>query len=333
MAEMDRQIFVVEAEESDQRLDSYLAAKLQNLSRTRIQKLIKAGLVTVDGVSRSSHHTVATGETVEFAKPADEEEAFTLKSQEIPVPIAYEDEDIVVVNKPAGLVVHPAHGNWEGTLVNALLGRGCRLSVLGAPLRPGIVHRLDKDTSGLIVVAKSDRAYRHLGEQIKGRKFKKVYHAFAWGNIGEKTLTLDAPIARHPVRRQQMTVVSGGGREASTNFFVIDSFRHFDYIRITAFTGRTHQIRVHLSYLQHPIMGDSVYGGRKQKPVDRNARTKQFLDKIRKSMRRHALHASTLAFEHPTTGDWIEFNTALPEDMMRVLELLYLEDWFKEARD
>jgi 23S rRNA pseudouridine1911/1915/1917 synthase len=287
----------------------------------------------VDGVARPSNHKLKPGETIEFAAPPADRDEFTLVPQDIHLHITYEDDDIVVVNKAAGLVVHPAHGNWDGTLVNALLGRGCRLSALGGAYRPGIVHRLDKDTSGLIVVAKSDRAYLRLAEQIKNRQFKKVYHAFAWGNIGQRDFTVDAPIARHPARRQQMTVVDSGGRAASTNFFVIDSFRHFDYIRITAFTGRTHQIRVHLSHMQHPVMGDPVYGGRKRRPVDRNARTKQTLDKILKIMRRHALHASTLAFEHPTTGDWIEFNTALPIDMLRVLELLYLEDWYKEARD
>jgi 23S rRNA pseudouridine1911/1915/1917 synthase len=332
MEENDRQIFIVQAEDSQQRLDSYLVSKLEHLSRTRIQKLIKAGHVKVDGAPKPSHHAVREGEKIEFIAPLRNADEFELIPQDIPLMIAYEDEDIVVINKAAGIVVHPAHGNWNGTLVNALLGRGCRLSRLGSPHRPGIVHRLDKDTSGLMVVAKSDEAYLQLGEQIKGRKFKKIYHAFAWGNIGMQTFTVDAPIGRHPVRRQKMTVVEGGGREASTKFFVIDSFRHFDYIRITAFTGRTHQIRVHLSHLQHPIVGDPVYGGRKRRPVDRNARTKQTLDKILKIMRRHALHASTLAFEHPTTGDWIEFNSALPADMLRVLELLYQEDWYKEAR-
>jgi 23S rRNA pseudouridine1911/1915/1917 synthase len=333
MEENDRQIFVVSAEESGLRLDAYLAVKLDDFSRTRIQKLNKTGQITVDGVMRPSHHKLKSGETVKFTGSPSDRDEFTLIPQDIPLNITYDDEDIVVVNKAAGMVVHPAHGNWDGTLVNALLGRGCRLSALGGPYRPGIVHRLDKDTSGLIVVAKSDRAYLQLAARIKSRQFKKVYHAFAWGNIGKRDFTVDAPIARHPARRQQMTVVDAGGREASTKLFVIDSFRHFDYIRITAFTGRTHQIRVHLSHLQHPIMGDPVYGGRKRKPIDRNARTKQTLDKILKIMRRHALHASTLAFEHPTTGDWIEFNTALPGDMLRVLELLYHEDWFKEARD
>jgi 23S rRNA pseudouridine1911/1915/1917 synthase len=333
MEDEDRQTFIVEAEESGQRLDSYLATKLNRISRTRIQKLNKAGHIIVDGGPKPSHYAIKTGERIEFIESAGGSDEFELIPQNIPLDITYEDEDIIVVNKAAGLVVHPAHGNWDGTLVNALLWRGCRLSNLGSPYRPGIVHRLDKDTSGLIVVAKSDEAYERLGEHIKLREFKKIYHAFCWGNIGKGAFTVEAPIARHPVRRQQMTVVDSGGKSAATNFFVIDSFRHFDYIRITAFTGRTHQIRVHLSHLQHPIMGDLVYGGRKRRPVDRNARTKQTLDKILKIMRRHALHASTLAFEHPTTGDWIEFNTALPADMVRVLELLYLEDWYKEARD
>ncbi|MFH1754363.1 MAG: RluA family pseudouridine synthase [Candidatus Latescibacterota bacterium] len=331
MDEHNRQIFIVAAEDGGQRLDSYLASRLNDLSRTRIQKLNKDGHILVDGMARPSSYAVRADDEIELYDPSAGEEEFKLIPQDIPLDITYEDADIIVVNKAAGLVVHPAHGNWDGTLVNALLGRGCRLSKLGSPFRPGIVHRLDKDTSGLMVVAKNDEAYVHLSEQILQREFTKLYHAFAWGNVGTKEFTVDAPIGRHPIQRQKMTVPDSGGREALTKFFVIDSFRHFDYIRITAFTGRTHQIRVHLSHVQHPIVGDPVYGGRKRRPVDRNARTKQTLDKILTILRRHALHASTLAFEHPTSGDWMEFRTALPDDMLRVLELLYLEDWFKEA--
>ncbi len=324
--------FLVDAEGAGMRLDAYLASKIEDLSRNRIQKLNKEGFIKVDGASRPDHYCLKPGENVELAILPDEESGFELVPQDIPIKIVYEDDDIAVVNKDAGLVVHPAHGNWEGTLVNALLGRGMKLAELGSPFRPGIVHRLDKDTSGLIVVAKNNEAYENLARQIKQKRFLKVYHAISWGNIGERRFTVDAPIGRHRVHRQKMAVLEKGGREALTNFFIIDSFRHFDYIRITAYTGRTHQIRVHLAHIQHPILGDPVYGGRRRRGLDPSTGTKSTFDKALKMMKRHALHASKLAFDHPKVKRMIEFTTALPDDMRKVLELLYLEDWLKEAR-
>ncbi len=332
MEDSDRITLTAGVEDEGKRLDSYLASKIEALSRNRIQKLNKDGFIKVDGFSRPDHHSLKAGERVELTIPADETAEQQPRPQDIPLKIAYEDEDIVVVNKDAGIVVHPAHGNWEGTLVNALLGHGTRLSNLGGLFRPGIVHRLDKDTSGLIVAAKSDAAYVGLTNQIKEKRFEKIYHAIAWGNIGSKSFTVEAPIRRHPTRRQKMAVVERGGREAATNFFIIDRFKHFDYIRVTASTGRTHQIRVHLSHIKHPILGDPVYGGRRRRGIGSSARTKSALDRILKIMKRHALHASELAFEHPTTGNRIEFKTALPDDMQQVLEILYLVDWFKEAK-
>ncbi len=322
---------VAEAADEGRRLDTFLASKLDHLSRSRIQRFIKDGLIHVNGGSRLASYALKAGDIVVVSVPESEGREFALIPQDIPVRIVYLDDDIVVINKQADLVVHPAHGNWDGTLVNALLGKGIELAQLGRPYRPGIVHRLDKDTSGLIVVARNDRAYEHLTGQIKARAFKKVYHAIAWGNIGQKQFTIDAPIARHPVHRKKMTVPKSGGREAVTNFFIVDSFRQFNYIRITTLTGRTHQIRVHLSHIHHPVLGDPVYGGRKRKGAGSNAKSKTMRERILKIMKRHALHASELAFTHPSSGHRMEFLTALPDDMRQAIELLFTADWFKEA--
>ena len=322
---------VVGAAEQGRRLDSYLASKFDFLSRSRIKRFIEDGLVSVNGLFRPASYSLKTDDLIVFSAPRADQPEFVLTPQDIPVKIVYLDDDIVVVNKQAGLVVHPAHGNWDGTLVNALLGRGIGLSRLGSPFRPGIVHRLDKDTSGLIVAARNNRAYEHLAAQIKDRTFEKVYHAIAWGNITPKQFTIDAPIGRHPVDRKRMTVPKSGGRDAVTSFFVIDNFKHFNYIRVATSTGRTHQIRVHLSYIHHPVLGDSVYGGRKRKVADSNLNSRRVHERILKTMNRQALHASMLAFTHPSRGDRLRFLTSLPDDMLQAIEMLYTADWFKEA--
>jgi 23S rRNA pseudouridine1911/1915/1917 synthase len=240
----------------------------------------------------------------------------------------FEDDAIVVVNKAAGIVVHPAHGNWDGTLVNALLGRGTGLSTIGGD-RPGVVHRLDKDTSGLIVLAKTDRAHRALSAAIKQHEFEKTYHAIVVGNVRTRSVSIDAPLARHPVQRQKMAVAKSGGRPARTEVFVVDTYYHFDYIRVTTQTGRTHQIRVHMAHVGNPLLGDAVYGGRKLRAGKGAARAT--FEHIVKRMTRHALHASRLAFSHPETGDRVTFTTALPPDMRFVLEAIYREDRAKEV--
>jgi 23S rRNA pseudouridine1911/1915/1917 synthase len=313
------------------RLDAFLAGQFDFFSRSQIQRFIKDGLVSVNGSSRPSSHVLRTGDHVEFSAPPSAQAEFTLIPQDIPIRIVHLDDDIVVVDKPPDLVVHPAHGHWDGTLLNALLGRGVGLSRLGSPYRPGVVHRLDKNTSGLIVVARNDPAYEHLAAQIKARTFEKVYHAIAWGNISPKQFTVDAPIGRHPVDRTKMMVVKTGGREAVSNFFVVDNFKQFNYIRITTSTGRTHQIRVHLAHIHHPVLGDPVYGGRRRKGADSSADSRRVRERILKIMERHALHASSLAFTHPRRGRRLEFRSALPDDMLETLEVLYTADRFKEA--
>jgi 23S rRNA pseudouridine1911/1915/1917 synthase len=233
-----------------------------------------------------------------------------------------------VVNKAPGVVVHPAHGNWDGTLVNALLGRGVRLSTIG-PDRPGVVHRLDKDTSGLIVFAKTDAAHRALVATIQERAFEKSYHAIVVGNVRTRQLVVEAPIARHPVHRQRMAVAKSGGRPASTEVFVVDRYSRFDYIRVTTRTGRTHQIRVHMAHVGNPLLGDSVYGGRASRA--RKVSGRVTFEHIAKQMTRHALHASRLSFAHPATGERVTFTTALASDMRFVLEAIYREDRAQEV--
>ena len=320
------EIFVVSGGEQGLRLDVFCASRLEGCSRSRIQKLIKSGAVLVDSTLRPASHIVRTGESVRVEMPAPASSDGEPEPQKIPLCVVFEDDDIVVVNKHAGIVVHPAVGNPDGTVVNALLGSGVRLSGVGGRDRPGVVHRLDKDTSGLLVLAKTDRAYKGLAEQIGARRVRKIYHAIVWGHLGTPARTIDAPIARHPVERKKMAVAERGGRAALTEAFVVDTFAHFDYIRVNIVTGRTHQIRVHLAHISHPILGDSVYGGRRPRGLPAEAGARARLGGIVKMMPRQALHASAISFEHPVTGEPAEFATALPNDMRSVLEALYRHD-------
>lgn len=326
------QRFTVTPEEAGQRLDRFLAARSPELSRSQIQRLNALGGVHVDGCRRSDSYAVAPGESVEITPEALAPrggEGVAPAPEDIALAVVYEDDELVVVNKPAGMVTHPAHGNWTGTLVNALLGRGTRLSALGAPERPGVVHRLDKDTSGLVVVGKTDRAYRALAEEIKRREMEKVYHGIAVGHLPSRTLRVEAPIGRHPVHRQRMAVLASGGRAACTDVMVVDRFGQFDYIRLTTRTGRTHQIRVHLAHVGHPLLGDPVYGGRRRKGGASRARSKDVVPRLLRVLPRHALHASRLAFTHPATGERMTFTTALPDDMRTALETIHREDRFE----
>jgi 23S rRNA pseudouridine1911/1915/1917 synthase len=316
---------VVSPEAKGSRLDVFCASRIDALSRNQIQKLNQDGRIEVDGVQRPDHYALRGGEVVRLRIP--EPVPRTAPSpQDIPLRIAYEDDHLVVVNKDAGLVVHPAHGSPDGTVVNALLGRGSELSALGGAERPGVVHRLDKGTSGLLIVAKTDEAFRGLTAQIKARRLEKTYHTIVWGNLGVSSRTIDAPIARHPVHRQSMSVAKSGGREAITEVFVVDSFDYFDYLRVATVTGRTHQIRVHMEHISHPIVGDPVYGGHR-KGLPSNARSRRRLSALLNVMQRPALHASRLSFEHPVTGERLRFKTALPADMTLAIELLHRADW------
>jgi 23S rRNA pseudouridine1911/1915/1917 synthase len=319
--------------EAGERLDRFCAAALPALSRTQVQALNAAGGILVNGRRRPDSHPVGAGDSIHIDAdllPRREARGGGPAAQRIDVSVVYEDDALVVVNKAAGLVVHPAHGNWDGTLVNALLGRGTALAGLGGGDRPGVVHRLDKDTSGVIVLAKTDAAYRALAADIKERRFDKTYHAIVWGNVRAPRVTVDEPLARHPVHRQRMAVVAGG-RPATTEVIVVDTYYHFDYIRASTRTGRTHQIRVHLAHIGNPLLGDAVYGGRRQRIRTGRDRAREAMERLAKIMRRHALHASELSFTHPDTGQRMRFATALPADMRLALEVLYREDRAKEV--
>jgi 23S rRNA pseudouridine1911/1915/1917 synthase len=326
--------FTVAADEAGERLDRLCASKHTQLSRNQIQTINAAGGITVDGLRRADSYNVADGERVEIrvsaVKMSGWDPESRLAAESIPITIVFEDDHVVVVNKQAGLVVHPAHGNPSGTLVNALLGRGVRLAETGGPQRPGVVHRLDKDTSGLMVVAKSDVAYQQMVRRLKDKEVRKEYHAIVHGNLGSPEIEVNAPMGRHPMHRQKMAVVRGG-KEAVSQLFVVDSYSHFDYIRVATSTGRTHQIRVHLSHVSHPLLGDPVYGGRRRTRQSAGAGTKVTSEKLLKIMTRHALHASLLSFSHPVSEKWLSFRAALPPDMRLALETLYTEDRFKEV--
>lgn len=329
--------FTVSRDEAGQRLDRLCAARHPRLSRNQIQILNRDGAIEVDGRVRPDSYTVTDGERVAIRPSSVEStrwdpDAEPLPQAQIRVPVVFVDEYVVVVNKPAGLVVHPAHGNPDGTLVNALLGRGITLARPGGPSRPGIVHRLDKDTSGLMVVARTDAAYHGLVDAFRDKKVRKEYHAVVCGNLPGGQSTVDAPIGRHPVSRQRMAVLERGGKQAVSQLFVVDSYTHFDYIRVATNTGRTHQIRVHLSHVSHPLLGDPVYGGRRRTGHGVGSGARVTYVKLLKILSRHALHASLLSFLHPVTGAPLLFRSALPDDMRLVLETIYKEDRIKEVQ-
>ena len=277
------------APESGARLDAFLAANEPSLSRTAAQKLIESGLVFVNGRQAAKSVRLASGDTVTFTLP--EPKPLETKAQDIPLDIVYEDDDLLVINKPKGMVVHPAAGNEDGTLVNALLAHcGDSLSGIGGVRRPGIVHRIDKDTGGLLLVAKNDRAHRSLAEQIKRHTASRVYEAVVIGAPKEDTGTVNAPIGRHKIHRKKMAVVPDG-KEAVTHFEVLARYRGYSLVRFHLETGRTHQIRVHMAYLGHPILGDALYGGvRKEIPAEGQT-----------------LQAVSISFDHPKTNERMTF--------------------------
>lgn len=291
-------------ERDGERLDVFLARMDGTLSRSRIQKLITDGSVTVDGKPAKASLRLAAGATVAVELP--EPEATDILPENIPLDILYEDEDVIVVNKARGMVVHPAAGVSRGTLVNALLAHCKDLSGINGALRPGIVHRLDKDTSGVMIAAKNDAAHRSLAEQIQEKTAKRVYWAILTGNIPEEEGVIHGAIGRNPKDRQKMAVVHENGKDATTNFRVLERFGAYTLVECRLMTGRTHQIRVHMAYIGHPVVGDPKYGAKKC-PF---------------SIEGQALHSKTLMFTHPRTGERMEFEAPLPEDMQMILDQL-----------
>ena len=292
------------AERDGERLDVFLARMDGTLSRSRIQKLIADGCVAVDGKTPKASQRLTTGATVAVELP--EPEATDVVPEDIPLDILYEDEDVIVVNKARGMVVHPAAGVSRGTLVNALLAHCKDLSGINGALRPGIVHRLDKDTSGVMIAAKNDAAHRSLAEQIQEKTAKRVYWAILTGNIAETEGVIHGAIGRNPKDRQKMAVVRENGKDATTYFRVLERFGAYTLAECRLMTGRTHQIRVHMAYIGHPVLGDPKYGAKKC-PF---------------SIEGQALHSKTLMFTHPRTGERLEFEAPLPEDMQIILDQL-----------
>lgn len=288
-----------------QRLDVFVAVTA-DVTRSRAASLIEQGFVTVNGNTADKKTKLKTGDSVCISIPKPT--AYTAAAENIPLDIVYEDGELLVVNKPKGMVVHPAAGNYSGTLVNALMWHcGDSLSGINGIMRPGIIHRIDKNTSGLLIVAKNDNAHRKLAEQIKEHSFTREYEAVVYGNIKCESGTVNAPIGRHPVKRKQMAVTDKNAKNAVTHYAVLERLNGFTYVRLCLETGRTHQIRVHMAYIGHPVAGDDVYGPKK----------------VIKSLNGQCLHARKIGFIHPTTGEYMEFSSPLPE---------YFTEFLKECR-
>ena len=310
---MQKTVLNLTIDDIGQRIDTVVAER-EKISRSAGAKLIEDGAVLVNSKTVAKNYKVRENDIIEIFHPEVKE--CEVEPQNIPIDIIYEDDDIVVVNKESGMVVHPAAGNPDGTLVNALLYHcGDSLSGVGGVARPGIVHRIDKDTSGLLVVAKNDDAHVFLSEQLKTHSVSRVYHAIVVGNLKELSGTVNEPIGRHPVDRKKMAVIKNDdytSREAITHYRVIKRFHGFDYVQCELETGRTHQIRVHMAYLGHPLLGDEVYGGNKTRFGTLH---KSYIDG-------QCLHAKELHLTHPRTKEVMTFTSPLPENFEKVLELL-----------
>jgi 23S rRNA pseudouridine1911/1915/1917 synthase len=311
--------FSISLEDGEERLDVYLVSQLKDLTRSRAQNLVKNGFVTVNDRVMKASHRLKRGDSVNLSIPPDT--AIALKPEPITLDIVHEDSSLIVLNKPPGLVVHPAPGHPTGTLVHGLLQHFPELSGVGGLQRPGIIHRLDKDTSGLMVIAKNDRVHRFLSEQFKGTTIKKTYVALVHGDTKDEWGEINLPIARHPRRRKEMAVSISGGRKALTYWRKEETLAgKFSLLSVSPRTGRTHQIRVHLSYIGHPIVGDPVYGYRKnwwkRHPTLKN--------NVLMQVKRQMLHAHRLVFIHPDTKEFCEFQAPLPEDMDALIKNLRL---------
>src|SRR5262245_51122873 len=291
---------VVPKEHARMRLDLFLVKSLPEFSRSRIQQLIRAGFVRIDGATTRPHHSVRSGNEVEVTEPPPEK--IQTEPEAIPLTILYEDDDLIVINKASGMTVHPGAGQGEHTLVNALLHHCSTLSGIGGKERPGIVHRLDKETSGCIVAAKNDVAHRELSKQFTARTVEKIYLALVAGKLREKTGVIENKIGRHPVHRKRMSVSSPHGRAAKTEYRVLRSSDLASLVECTLHSGRTHQIRVHLHHLGNPVLGDKIYTPR-----------------LARNFPRQMLHAWKLGFRHPRSGEWKSFEAPLPDDFNRAI--------------
>lgn len=313
------QVYHVQTEHNGKRLDQFLISVTEGVSRTCLQKLIRDGAVTVnDKVSKQPSYTLRSGDQVCLSLP-DSRPLETLQPENVPLDILYEDSHLIVLNKPAGMLVHPASGVNSGTLVNALLAHCSDLSGIGGVERPGIVHRLDKDTSGVLVVGKTDVVHRELSVQFEKHTITRQYVAVVCGVPAEVTGTIDAQIARSRRDRRRMTTVKNSGRHAVTHYQVLESYHKFSLVQLTLETGRLHQIRVHLQHIGHPVAGDVIYGGDQRALND--ADTLPVKHAIMQ-LKRQALHARTLQFEHPVTHERLIFSAPKPADLERLVDAL-----------
>ena len=313
---MTTEILTVDEQFAGLRLDAFVAAAVAGLSRSAAQRLIEQERILLDGRLPKPSHKVATGETVSVEIPPPQPTAAVAEA--IPLQVLYEDHDVIVVNKPAGMTVHPGAGVTSGTLVNALLAHCDDLSGIGGEVRPGIVHRIDKDTTGVLVAAKNDAAHEGLANQFKVHSVKRIYYALVFGVPRQDKGRIEGVIGRHPVDRKKMSGKARHGRSAVTHWQVLARYDGVSLLKLRLETGRTHQIRVHLSESGHPLLGDSVYGG-----DSRLAGVKdQQLKGLVRELGRQALHAMTLGFLHPLTGEYLEFSVDLPADMQRIIDYL-----------
>lgn len=297
--------FTIKQEEPSVRIDRYLAEQCPEFSRSYLQKLLKEQKVTADGRPVKANYKILPGAEIQVEIP--DMEVPDIRPEDIPLDILYEDEHLLVVNKPKGMVVHPAAGHTEGTLVNAVMAHcGDNLSGINGVLRPGIVHRIDKDTTGALVICKEDAVHRDLAEQLKEHSIKRRYRAIVQGNLKEDEGTIEGPIGRHPTDRKKMAINYKNGKDAVTHYKVLERFGQYTYIECRLETGRTHQIRVHMTSIGHPLLGDTVYGSSKN-PFHLQGQT---------------LHAMILGFRHPVTGEYIEFEAPLPDYFLKLLEKL-----------
>lgn len=298
---MNKVTFTAEEQQVGKRLDAFLSDNIQGQSRSYLQKLIEQEAVLVNGKSSKSNYKLRLGDIVEVSIP--EPVPLEVAAEDIELNIVYEDEDVIVINKPQGMVVHPAHGNYTGTIVNALLSHCDNLSGINGVMRPGIVHRIDKDTSGIIVIAKNNEAHASLSEQLKEHSITRCYNALVEGKVKNDSGTIETMIGRNPKDRKEMAVVTRNGKRAVTHYTVLERFDNNSLIEARLETGRTHQIRVHMAHIGHPIVGDPVYGYKKQKFNTEG----------------QLLHARILGFVHPRTGEYMEFEAPLPEYFTSIL--------------
>ncbi|MFC7372099.1 RluA family pseudouridine synthase [Fictibacillus iocasae] len=300
---MDKFQHVVNDVQAGQRIDKVLSDVQEDWSRSQLQGWIKEGIVLVNGNVVKTNYKCSEGDSIEIVVP--EPVVYEVEAEDLNLEIIYEDSDVLVVNKPRGMVVHPAPGNYSGTLVNGLMAHCKDLSGINGVLRPGIVHRIDKDTSGLLMVAKNDKAHESLVQQLKDKTTTRKYKAIVHGVLPHDFGTVDAPIGRDKSDRQRMTVTDDNSRDAVTHFNVLERFPNFSFVECQLETGRTHQIRVHMRYIGYPLAGDPKYGPRKTLDIGGQA-----------------LHAETLGFVHPRTGEYMEFSAPMPEDMQNLLDYL-----------